>query len=45
MENEMRSILLCHTQQFQVCNSVNKGQAVEEISFFKISFKFTLQLN
>lgn len=45
MENEMRSILLCYTQQFQVCNSVNKGQVVEEISFFFISFKFTLQLN
>lgn len=35
MENEMRSILLCYTQQFQQCNSVNKGQVVEEISFFK----------
>lgn len=45
MENEMRSILLCYTQQFQVCNNVNKGQVVEEISFFLISFKFTLQLN
>lgn len=35
MENEMRSILLCYTQQFQQCNSVNKGQVVEEISFLK----------
>lgn len=42
MENEMRSILLCYTQQFQQCNSVNKGQVVEEISFF---LKFLLNLH